>query len=95
MYTIYVKFTCLENKREAFIEKMKNSGILEAIRKEDGCYKYEYYLSDENKNDILLIEQWESKEHQQIHIAQPHMDEMRMFKDDYISNTVLGEIELK
>ena len=95
MYTIYVKFTCRENKRESFIEKMKTSGILEAIRKEDGCHRYEYYLSAENKNEILLIEQWETKEHQQIHIGQPHMDEMRKFKDDYISNTRLGEIELR
>ena len=94
MYTIYVKFDCVENKREAFIEKMKESGILDAIRAEDGCIRYDYYLSVKDKNEILLIEQWESKEHQQIHIAQPHMDKMRTFKDDYILKTTLGEVEL-
>jgi len=95
MYTIYVKFDCVSGKREAFIEKMKSEGILEAIRAEDGCLKYDYYLSEKDPDEILLIEQWESKEHQQIHIAQPHMDSMRRFKDDYILNTKLGEIELK
>ena len=44
MYTIYVKFTCLPQKREAFIEKVKATGILNAIRAEDGCIKYDYYL---------------------------------------------------
>ena len=94
MYTIYVKFDCLPNKREAFIEKVKETGVLNAIRAEDGCIRYDYYLSEKNPNELLLIEQWESKEHQQIHITQPHMDTLRSFKNDYITNTILGEIEL-
>ena len=94
MYTIYVKFECLENKREAFIEKMKETGILNAIRAENGCVKYDYYLAEKDKNEILLIEQWKTKEHQQVHLTQPHMDSMREFKDDYILKTTLGEIKL-
>ena len=94
MYTIYVKFTCLPEKREAFIQKMKDTGILEAIRNEDGCMKYDYYLSEKDDNELLLIEQWESKQHQQVHIAQPHMAQMRSFKEDYITNTQLGEVAL-
>jgi quinol monooxygenase YgiN len=74
---------------------MKEEGILEAIREENGCIKYDYYLSEKNPDELLLVEQWESKEHQQIHILQPHMDKMREFKNDYITSTVLGEIELK
>lgn len=94
MYTIYVKFTCGENKREAFIDKVKETGVLSAIRAEDGCIKYDYYLSEKDENELLLIEQWEAKECQQIHIGQPHMDLFREFKDDYIIDTVLGEVEL-
>ena len=95
MYTIYVKFDCFDGKREAFLEKMHESGILAAIRAEDGCHKYDYYLSEKDPNELLLIEQWESKEHQQIHIQQPHMAKLREFKGDYITNTTLGEVELK
>ena len=94
MYTIYVKFDCLSQKREAFIQKVKETGILEAIRAEDGCIRYDYYLSEKDPFELLLIEQWESKEHQQIHITQPHMAQLRSFKDDYITNTVLGEVAL-
>ena len=94
MYTIYVKFQCFPQKREAFIQGMKDTGILEAIRAEEGCLKYDYYLSEKDPNELLLIEQWESKEHQQIHIQQPHMAKLRSFKDDYITNTVLGEVAL-
>ena len=94
MYTIYVKFECLPQKREGFIQRMKQTGILEAIRAEDGCIKYDYYLSEKDPNEILLIEQWESKQHQQIHMTQPHMAQMKEFKGDYITKTLLGEIQL-
>ncbi len=95
MYTIYVKFECLPQKREAFIKKVKETGVLDAIRAENGCFRYDYYLSEKDDNELLLIEQWESKQHQQIHLEQPHMVKLREFKGDYITNTVLGEIELK
>ena len=39
MYTIYVKFRCLPNKREAFIQKVKDTGVLAAILADDGCIK--------------------------------------------------------
>ncbi|MBQ3183636.1 MAG: antibiotic biosynthesis monooxygenase [Clostridia bacterium] len=94
MYSIYVRFTCLEGKREAFVEKMRSEGILEDVRNEDGCIKYDYYFSEKDPCELLLIEQWESKEHQQIHCTLPHMDKMREFKDDYIKDTVLGEIQI-
>ena len=95
MYTIYVKFTCLPEKREAFIQKVKETGILAAIRAEDGCIRYDYYLSEKDPNELLLLEQWQTNEHQQIHIGQPHMARLRALKDDYITNTQLGEVELK
>lgn len=94
MYTIYVKFNCIRGKREAFVERMRVEGILDAIRNEDGCIKYDYYYSEDDVCELLLIEQWESKEHQQIHCTLPHMDKMREFKDDYIADTILGEVTL-
>ena len=94
MYTIYVKFECLTGKREDFIEKVKKTGILDAIRAEDGCIKYDYYLSEKDANELLLIEKWESKAHQQIHLTQPHMAKLQKLNGDYILSATLGEIEL-
>lgn len=95
MYTIYVTFKCHDGKREAFVEQMKTRGILDAIRAEDGCLRYDYYFSESDKNELLLIEAWETKQHQQIHIDQPHMAKMREFRNDYIASAKLGEFELK
>lgn len=94
MYTIYVKFECLPKKREGFVEKLKETGILDAIRAEDGCIKYDFYFSEKDSTELLLIEQWESKQHQEIHMTQPHMAKLQEFNGNYVVNTVLGEIEL-
>ena len=93
MYTIYVKFDCVPGKREAFITRVKEEGILAAVRAEDGCIRYDYYLSEKDPDEILLIEQWESKQHQQVHIAQPHMAQLRKIKEEYIETTRLMKVQ--
>ncbi len=95
MYTISVVFKCLPGKREAFLERVKEEGIREAVLAEDGCHRYDYYLSDADPRELLLIEVWESKRHQEIHIDQPHMARLRSFKGEYIETTILREFELK
>ena len=91
MYTIYVVFKCFEGKRESFVERVKSEGILSDIRAEDGCLRYDYYFSESDPNELLLIEAWETKRHQEIHLTQPHMDALRALKGDYIESTALGE----
>ena len=95
MYTIYVIFNCLPGKREGFVERVKLEGILADIRAEDGCLRYDYYFSDSDENELLLVEAWETKQHQQIHIEQPHMARLRALKDDYVASTELREFEVK
>ena len=95
MYTIYVVFKCLDGKRESFVERVKAEGILSDIRAEDGCLRYDYYFSEADENELLLVEAWETKRHQQIHIEQPHMARLREIKGDYVESTTLGEFELK
>ena len=95
MYTIYVVFKSFPGKREAFIEKVKEEGIVDMVRAEDGCIRYDYYYSEKDPNEILLIEAWESQKHQQIHIEQPHMARLREIKGDYVESTTLGEFDIK
>ena len=95
MYTIYVIFKTFDGKREEYISRLQSEGIVDAVRNEDGCIRYDYYFSEKDKNEILLIEAWETKEHQQKHIEQPHMARLREMKGDYVISTTLGEFELK
>ena len=95
MYQIYVVFKCVPGKREAFVEAVRQEGILSAVRDEDGCRRYDYYFSEADPNELLLIEEWDNRHHQEVHIKQPHMARLREMKGDYILTTTLGEFELK
>lgn len=95
MYNIYVVFKCLPGKREEFVQRVKDEGILAKIKAEDGFVRYDYYFTEADGNELLLIETWESYEHQQTHIAQPHMAKLRSFKGEYIESTTLGEFDFK
>lgn len=95
MYTIYVSFACYEGKREAFVETLYREGIVDAIRAEDGCIRYDYYFAEKDKNEILLIEAWETKEHQRVHMEQPHMTRLREINKEHIKASKLGEFELR
>ena len=64
-------------------------GILAAIRAEEGCLRYDYYLSCQNEDEILLQEEWDTAEHQRTHMEQEHMKRLRIIKDDCIADTQL------
>lgn len=95
MYNIYVIFKCFPGKREEFVQRVKDEGILAKIKAEDGFVRYDYYFTEADENELLLVETWESYEHQQTHIAQPHMAKLRSFKGEYIESTTLGEFDFK
>ncbi len=94
MFTIYVVFKCIPGKREDYVKRLNSEGYIEEIRKEEGCLRYDYYFSEKDPNELLLIEAWESKEHQERHIKTPHMAEAFKLKDEYIESTTLGEFNL-
>ncbi len=73
--------------RESFVGEIISSGILDKIRHEDGIIRYEYYYNADDSSNILLLEEWESEEHQQKHLLAPHMTELKEIKDRYISET--------
>ena len=95
MYRIAVTFRCLPGKREAFVERVNAEGIREAVLAEDGCHGYDYYFSAADECELLLLEAWETRSHQEVHIEQPHMAKLRSFKGEYIETTSLQEFDLK
>ena len=93
-YTIYVTYHAKPGRREVFLRRLSAEGVLDAIRAEHGCLRYDYYLSVQDENEILLIEQWASRADQQVHMGQIHMQTLRHIKDEHIESAHLGEITL-
>ncbi|MBQ3590105.1 MAG: antibiotic biosynthesis monooxygenase [Clostridia bacterium] len=75
-----------------FIKDLEQNGVLSAIRNENGCVKYEYYLPYEGASTILLYEIWESPEHQRVHMTQPHMKLAMEIKQKYIDSVQLKKL---
>ena len=91
MMTLFVKYICKPGRREAFLREIAARGIDTAIRAEQGCLCYDYYLSVQDPNVILLVEKWTEPEAQKVHMTQPHMKELSAIKSNYVLDTVLGD----
>ena len=59
---VSVEFSLQEGKQREFLNILGN--VLPDTRAYDGCIKVETYAED-NGSSIILIEEWETKEHQQ------------------------------
>ena len=87
---LYVRYQAKPGCRESFLRQLTTEGIIDAIRREDGCLRYDYYLSCQNEDEILLLEAWDTEEHQRIHMEQEHMKRLRAIKDECIAETKLN-----
>lgn len=92
---LYVRYHAKPGGREAFVRQMVEEGILTLIRNEPGCLAYDYYFSAQDENELLLIERWQSAEHQRVHMQQPHMARLRAIKEQYVDSTTLGKVHLE
>lgn len=72
-----------------FIKELAEDGVLECIRKEEGCIMYEYFLPAESESCVLLVEKWQSAEAQKAHMKQPHMKRLMEIKDKYVTDTAV------
>ena len=80
MLKLSVNYFAKPGRREEFLRRVV----------EEGCLRYDYYLSCQNEDEILLLEQWDTDEHQRIHMEQEHMKRLRAIKDECIAETKLN-----
>ena len=70
MYILNVYYHTKNGERENFLSAIKNEKIDLECRRESGNIMYDYYLSDKDPNELLLVEKWESKGAQQTGAVQ-------------------------
>ena len=51
--TLYVRYLAKPGCRETFLRQLTTHGIIDAIRREDGCLRYDYFLPVQNA-DVLF-----------------------------------------
>ena len=87
MMLFQVTYTMLPGQRDAFLQMMRESGILDQIRREEGCLDYRYYLPEEEDGTLLLVERWTGPEDQKAHMATSHMARLGQVKAQYVAET--------
>ena len=87
MMLFQVTYTMLPGQRDAFLQMMRESGILDQIRREEGCLDYRYYLPEEEDGTLLLVERWTGTEAQKAHMATSHMVRLGQVKAQYVAET--------
>lgn len=94
MMLFQVTYTMLPGHRDAFLQMMRESGILDQIRREEGCLDYRYYLPEEEDGTLLLVERWTGPEAQKAHMATGHMARLGQVKAQYVAETSVVSWEL-
>lgn len=85
---ILVEYSVKENKLNDFLTEINNNKIREKVLKEKGCISYDYFLSeDTTQNKLVLIEKWQSKDLQQLHLITTHMQNISTIKEKYVDDT--------
>ena len=67
----------------AFAEEMEKSGIADAIRKEKGNLRYQYFMPLDDPGTVLLIESWTDQNAIDEHHASPMMKQLAGLREKY------------
>ena len=62
---------------------MESSGVADRIRKEPGNKKYEYFITLDDPETILLIDSWKNQESLDAHHVSPMMQELADLRKKY------------
>ena len=81
--TVNLRYTGTDGNARKFAEEMISSGTVDAIRAEEGNLRYEYYLSLDDPETILLIDSWASQEAIDAHHATPMMATIAALREKY------------
>ena len=83
MRRVVVNYQVKESKGKELVDTFLASEAVKNIRNERGCKQYEYFLSAEDSDRVLLLEMWEDKECHEEHLAGPNMAPLGEIKKKY------------
>ena len=81
--TVNIYYTGKGGNARNFAEEMISLGIVDAIRKEEGNLRYEYFLPLEDEDTLLLIDSWENQAALDLHHKSPMMGQIIALREKY------------
>jgi quinol monooxygenase YgiN len=87
---MHVVYRVKDGKRDEFIRKVQEAGIMRASRHEPGNLCYEYYYPIGDADRILLVESWTNMKAQTTHSKTEHFKKLTELKNEYVE-----EVQIK
>ena len=81
--TVNLRYTGKNGNAKKFAEEMTSSGTVNLIRAEEGNLRYEYYISMEDHETVLLIDSWVDQKAIDDHHASPMMKTLAALREKY------------
>ena len=81
--TVNIYYKGKDGAAIAFAKEMIESGIVAEIRSKEGNLKYDYFLQLEDKETLLLIDQWTNQEALDLHHQSATMQRILDLRQKY------------
>lgn len=81
--TVQIRYTGKNGSARKFAEEMMASGVVEAVRAEEGNERYEYFFPMEDAETVLLIDRWTSQEAIDLHHKSEMMKQIAELREKY------------
>lgn len=81
--TVNLYYTGENGNALKFAREMESSGTADAIRREEGNLRYEYFIPMQDEETVLLIDSWENQQALDVHHASPMMQTIAALRDKY------------
>lgn len=81
--TVNLYYTGKDGNARKFAREMVESGIVEAVRNEEGNERYEYFLPMDDPETVLLIDRWRDQEAIDFHHKSPMMAQIASLREKY------------
>lgn len=83
MIMVNIRYRGRDGAARAFAEEMTASGTVAAIRAEAGNLRYEYFVSLEDPETVLLTDSWTDQAAIDAHHASPMMAAVAALREKY------------
>lgn len=81
--TINLYYTGANGSARKFAEEMVASGVVDAIRAEEGNERYEYFFPMDDPETVLLIDRWRDRAALDFHHKSPMMQQIAALREKY------------
>lgn len=81
--TVNIYYRGADGSAKKFAAEMVASGVVQAIRSEEGNLRYEYFFPMEDGETVLLIDSWRDQRSLDLHHASPMMAKIMELREKY------------